>query len=184
MTRNDVINIANELTGDEGHNKILKIYNSQKNLPRGYVVRINDPWCATFVSAVLTMAGYDKINECSCNEMTKKAKLLGIFKPTGNIEIGDVILYDWQNDGTPDHVGIVIEKTDNEIIVREGNKSGTIGNRKLTYNNVNIFGTIKIPYNDAPDFETRKARLIEFIDNMDWSKVTKNDIIKAIKEGL
>ena len=36
--------------GETKHLEILKTYNSNKPLPRGYVVKSTDNWCATFVS--------------------------------------------------------------------------------------------------------------------------------------
>ena len=72
MLRNDVINYASSLSGEAGHTEVLRIYNSQKTLPRGYAVRLNDPWCATFVSACFLKYGYSDISECSCDEMIKK----------------------------------------------------------------------------------------------------------------
>ena len=50
---------------------------------------------------------------------------------------GDIIFYDWQdsgngdNDGWPDHVGIVEKVSDKTITVIEGNKSNAVGRRTL-----------------------------------------------------
>ena len=156
MKRFDIIDTVNGLKGEEGHKKVLDVYNSQCPLPRDYKLQEKDPWCAATVSAVFLMNGYDGISECGCPSMVKKAKDLGIwveddsYVPTA----GDVILYDWQdkgdgdNEGNPDHVGIVIKVTGKKITVREGNKGGTVGNRSIDANGKFIRGYIVPPYED------------------------------------
>ena len=156
MKRDDVVRTINELKGEAGHQKVLDVYNSQCPLPRGYKLQSKDPWCASTVSAVFIMNGYDAISECSCIMMVQKAKDLGIWIEDDAYvpQIGDVIMYDWQdkgdgdNEGTPDHVGIVIKVDKNKIVVREGNKNKTLGNRDVTVNSVTIRGYITPPYED------------------------------------
>lgn len=154
MKRDDVVKTINNLKGEAGHQKVLDVYNSQCPLPRGYKLQAKDPWCAATVTAVFIMNGYSDIAECSCPVMTKKAKDLGIWVEDDAYvpKIGDIVMYDWQdsgkgdNVGTPDHVGIVISVTKNKIMVREGNKNKTLGNRDITVNSVNIRGYITPPY--------------------------------------
>ena len=156
MKRDDVVKTINNLKGESGHQKVLDVYNSQCPLPRGYKLQSKDPWCAATVTAVLIMNGYSDIAECSCPVMTKKAKDLGIWVEDDAYvpQIGDVIMYDWNdngkgdNQGTPDHVGIVISVTKSKIMVREGNKNKTLGNRDITVNQVYIRGYITPPYED------------------------------------
>ena len=154
MKRNEVVKTINNLKGEEGHKKVLDVYNSQCPLPRGYKLQSKDPWCASTVSAVFIMNGYDAISECSCIMMVQKAKDLGIWIEDDAYvpQIGDVIMYDWQdkgdgdNEGTPDHVGIVIKVDKNKIVVREGNKNKTLGNRDITVDGIHIRGYITPPY--------------------------------------
>ena len=47
--------------GDDGHQKILDIYNTHEPLAVGYVVQDTDDWCATFVSAVAIQCGLTDI---------------------------------------------------------------------------------------------------------------------------
>jgi hypothetical protein len=117
-------------------------------------MQAKDPWCAATVTAVLLLNGYSDIAECSCVVMTKKAKDLGIWQENDGFmpNVGDIIMYDWQDSGhgddtgTPDHVGIVIGVSENNFIVREGNKNKTIGNRTLMRNAKYIRGFITPPY--------------------------------------
>lgn len=157
MKREDIVKTINSLKGESGHKKVLDVYNGQCPLPRGYKVQPSDPWCATTVSAVFIMNGYSDIAECSCIMMIQKAKQLGIWVEDDAFipQPGDIVMYDWQDDGkgddtgTADHTGIVISVTKSKISVREGNKNKSIGNRDITVNGVCIRGYITPPYETA-----------------------------------
>lgn len=154
MIRENVVETINELKGEAGHKRVLDIYNSQCPLPRGYRLQEKDPWCAATVSAVLILNGYTELSECSCPMMVKKAKDLGIWVEDDAFvpQIGDIVLYDWQdsgkgdNEGTPDHIGIVVKVDKNKIVVREGNKNKTIGNRDITVDGLFVRGYITPHY--------------------------------------
>lgn len=164
MKREDIVKTINNLKGEEGHQKILSVYNAQKPLPRGYKVKTTDAWCATTVSAVFLMNGYSDISECSCPQMIEKAKAKGIWVEDDSYtpKIGDIIMYDWQdsgkgdNKGVADHVGIVVSATKSKIMVREGNKNKSIGNRDVLVNGIYIRGYIIPPYDDEKK-TTQKA---------------------------
>ena len=166
MKRSDVVSTVNALKGEEGHQKVLEVYNSQKPLPRGYKVKPTDAWCATTVSAVFLMNGYSDISECSCPQMVEKAKANGIWVEDDAYvpQIGDIILYDWQdsgkgdNKGVADHVGIVVSVTKNKIMVREGNKNNSIGNRDVLVNGIFIRGYITPPYDSETASTPKKEK--------------------------
>ena len=161
MKREEVVKTINNLKGEEGHKKVLEVYNSQKPLPRGYKVKPTDAWCATTVSAVFLMNGYSDISECSCPKMIEKAQKLGIWVEDDAYvpKAGDIIMYDWQDSGkgddkgVADHVGIVIKVDKRKIMVREGNKNKTIGNRDITVDGIHIRGYITPPYDQEPKDE-------------------------------
>ena len=156
MKREKVIETINGLSGAAGHKKVLEVYNSQKNLPRGYKVQPKDHWCATTVSAVFLLNGCDIFSECSCIQMVEKAKKANIWQENDGYKPkpGDVVLYDWDdsgkgdNKGQPDHVGIIIKSTDTNFTVREGNKNGTIGNREMKVDGKYIRGFICPKYTE------------------------------------
>lgn len=158
MRRADVIHEITNLKGEDGHKWVVNTYNSIDPRPRGYKLQSKDPWCAATVSAVLHSLGNDDIAECSCPAMVKKAKDLGIWvENDGYTPIpGDIIMYDWQDDGSgdnignPDHVGIVVKVDDNKITVREGNKNNAVGNRVVLRNGKFIRGYIVPKYEEEP----------------------------------
>lgn len=157
MKRNDIVKTAKSLKGEAGHQKVLKTYNEQKLLPQGYKLKANDAWCAGFTTTVFLLNGYNEFAECSCPRMVEKAKKAGLWEENDAYkpQVGDVVLYDWQDDGKgdnkgqPDHVGIIIAVGDKTFTVREGNKGGTIGNRTMAYNGKTIRGFIRPKFDDA-----------------------------------
>ena len=135
---------------DGSHRKIIDIYNSHRPLARGYAVRYTDAWCAAFVSACAIRTGMTDIipTECGCGEMVKLFRRLGEWDEN-DARIpnpGDIIFYDWQdngagdNIGNPDHVGIVENVSGGMITVIEGNKNNAVGRRTIRVNGRYIRG--------------------------------------------
>lgn len=118
-----------------GHKEIINTYNNHKPLARNYKMTLSDPWCATFVSAVAIKLGYTDImpTECSCTKMIEKLKKINSFVENENRvpNPGDIIFYDWNdngvgdNKGQPEHVGIVEKVENGKITVIEGNHDGS-----------------------------------------------------------
>lgn len=104
-------------------------------------MKYTDAWCAAFVSAVAIRCGVTDIipTECGCGNMLMLFKILGELVENDNYRpsSGDVVFYDWQDSGIgddngwPDHVGIVEKVNGNTITVIEGNKSNAVGRRQL-----------------------------------------------------
>lgn len=171
MNRSEVVRRVNDLYGDAGHQKVLTIYNSQQTLPRNYKLKATDAWCAATVSAVFLMAGDKSFVECSCSHMIDKAKNLGIWIEDDNYipSPGDVIMYDWQdngdgdNKGMPDHVGIVISVTGKKFVVREGNKNNSIGNRDMKVGGKYIRGYIVPKYEVEENEYSKEAKMMPTI---------------------
>lgn len=123
------------------HKQIIDIYNKQKSLPRGYKVKYTDSWCATFVSAMSIMCGYTSIIpvECSCQKMIEKFMDIGCWKEKDSYtpSVGDIIFYDWNdngkgdNTGWADHVGIVEKVVNGTITVIEGNYNNAVKRRNI-----------------------------------------------------
>lgn len=142
--------------GDERHKDLIDTYNSYRPLPRGYKVKYTDAWCAAAVSAWAIKAGAVGIFpiECSCDRQRTLLQKAGAWVEDGAYvpRPGDIIFYDWQDDGkgdntgSPDHVGIVEACDGKTITVIDGNKSGAVGRRKIAVNGKCIRGF------GAPDY--------------------------------
>ena len=77
--------------------------------------RSTEKYCADFTSWVLHQMGFS-MNEAYTPAIEKQLKQHGLWKGLNNPLPGDVVLFDWNDDGVPNHIGFV-EKV---------NASGTI----------------------------------------------------------
>lgn len=138
--------------GSREHRQILEVYNGIRPLPRGYIVKQTDAWCAAFVSAAAVMAGTGERYplECSCTRMIEKGKSMGVWvEDDAHVpQIGDWVLYNWQagsngdDTGAPDHVGIVIGMESGDILAVEGNYDNAVKLRRFPVNWEKIRGFI------------------------------------------
>lgn len=142
--------------GSEQHKAILKVFNDSGLCTR-YKMTVNDAWCATSVSSAFIASGLTGIFpcvECSCENMINLAINAGIWVENDAYlpDVGDVILYDWDDNGVgdctgwSDHVGIVVSCDGSTIRVIEGNKSNTVGYRDIAVNGKCIRGFITPHY--------------------------------------
>lgn len=146
---------------DKSHRKIIDIYNAHKPLAQGYKVSYVDEWCATFVSVAAIQSGLTAImpTECSCGRMIELHKELGSWQENEAItpEVGDLIMYDWGDNGVgdsvgwPEHVGIVCEIGAGWLKIIEGNLSNSVKYRWIADNGKFIRGYCK------PDFASAAA---------------------------
>lgn len=84
------------------------------------------PYCAMFVSWVFAQVGAScaGLPEAYCPYILNKARNAGkIIPDKRNAFPGDVILFDWGNDGICDHVGIVEKNFGSYVQTIEGNTS-------------------------------------------------------------
>ena len=83
--------------------------------------RGSEAWCADFVSWVMTQSG-KRFNNPYCPSIVNQLKTEGQWKGKHNPQAGDLVLFDWDHDGTSDHVGIVKSvNPDGSIQTIEGN---------------------------------------------------------------
>lgn len=162
---------------DGSHKKIIDVYNSHKPLARGYKVQYTDYWCATFVSAVAVQLGYTDIipTECSCTKMIELFKNIGAWAESDSRvpNPGDIVFYDWDdngkgdNTGNPEHVGIVEKVVGDTIHVIEGNYDDSVKRRYIRVNGKNIRG-FGVPKYDKEATKTVAQLAQEVIDGK-WS---------------
>lgn len=138
--------------GSAEHKAILKVFNDSGLCTR-YKMTVNDAWCATSTSAAFIATGLSNIFpcvECSCENMINLAKKAGIWVENDAYipSTGDVILYDWDDNGVgdctgwSDHVGIVVSVSGSTIKIIEGNKNDSVGYRNIAVNGKYIRGFI------------------------------------------
>lgn len=153
-TANKVVEQARAWLGrNEGagtHKAIIDVYNAHRPLARGYKVKYTDSWCATFVSAVAIKTGCTDIIplECGCQQQIELFKKIGAWcEDDARVpNVGDIIYYDWDDNGKSDnigwsdHVGIVEKVSGNAITIIEGNKNNAVERRVITVNSKGIRG--------------------------------------------
>ena len=118
----DIVQVAKQQIGNVGGQPYWSWY--------GFSSRVE--WCACFVSWCADQCGYidagiiPKFANCQ-NEGVAWFKTVGLWKDAGYVpKSGDIIFFDWENDGISDHVGIV-EKAESSIIYTiEGNTSNDV----------------------------------------------------------
>ena len=174
---------------DGSHKKVIDTYNSHKPLARGVKMQYDWPWCATFVSAVAIKLGYTDIipTECSCSRMIKLHKELGIFIENENRipNPGDILFYDWEDNGVgdnvgdPDHVGLVECVSGNMITIIEGNYSKSVKRRKIAVNGKLIRG-YSVPKYDIETNEPSKPE-VKPAETVVKSKI---DTVKEVQSWL
>jgi len=130
-----IVEIALQEVGNIGGEKYWKWY--------GFNSRVE--WCAIFVSWVANEANY--INNGIIPKFAGVQNGIDWFKVLDQWEdssyipnSGDLIFFDWENDGKPNHVGIV-EKVDNgEVYTIEGNSNDECKHKSYKLNSKVIFG--------------------------------------------
>lgn len=172
------------LKGSDTHHYIIDLYNTIKPLPRGVRMSYTMDWCAATVSAAFQGAGLIDLipPECSCGLMLQGAKSMGIWVEDDSYrpKLGDICLYDWEDDGkgdnigAPDHIGIVTAVRASGFTVTEGNKGDVseVGTRSLTFGGRYIRGFI------CPKYSEKVAQMDKpwYQDTMDWGR--ENGIVK------
>lgn len=168
---------------DGSHKEIIDVYNSHKPLARGYAVKYTDAWCSTFVSAVAVKLGYTDIipTECGCEKHVQLFKNIGAWVEDENRvpNPGDIIFYDWEdngvgdNRGNSDHVGIVEKVSGNTITVIEGNINNAVGRRKLKVNGQYIRG-YGVPKYDIREQPVEPTPEEENKEEFEMAKTYKN----------
>lgn len=145
--------------GSPEHHAIIDAYNAVKPLPRGYVVKYTDAWCATFISALSLSCGLTDIIpvECGCEEQIKLFQKLDEWVES-DLHIpqpGDILYYDWQDSGSgdctghADHVGIVESCDGVYATIIEGNFSDQVKRRQIGVNARFIRGYAVPRYKDT-----------------------------------
>lgn len=159
-SRNAVVSLVNSWIG-KGPKEIIDIYNSYSGIfPRGTKMQYDWAWCAATWSALAIKLGYTDIMpiEISCYYIIEEAKKMGVWVESDAYvpQPGDAVLYDWNDDGVgdnmgvPQHIGTVtfVDKESGYFVVTEGNYDNTVKKRTVSINGKFIRGFITPRYTD------------------------------------
>ncbi len=165
------------------HKRIVDIYNSQRNLPRGYRLQYDDAWCAAFMSFIGIQLGISDIilPECGCAPMIELYKAIGRWEERDNYvpDLADIVMYDWDAKsgactGSPDHVGMVVSVNGKTIRVIEGNYQNKVQYRDICVEYVKTRGFC------LPDY----ASLVQHYTDVPNDIWYAREIAKATELGI
>ena len=188
------------------HKVIINTYNNFSPKPSSYKVTYKDAYCATGVSAAAIEAGYTDIIplECSCGRMIELYKKINRWVENDAFipQPGDIIFYDWDDDGKgdntgwSDHVGVVEDVIGNKITVVECNMSGgKVGRRYITVNAKNIRGygipdySKKVTIEPVPeikpqaDTKIKVNSIVNFKGNIHYGNSSASAVPESCKGG-
>ena len=102
-------------------------------------------WCACFVSWCADQCGYIESGLvpkfAGCVDGANWFKSNGKWQDrTYEPKVGDIIFFDWEGDGTTDHVGIVEKCENGTVYTVEGNSGDACRQRQYTVGSRNIYG--------------------------------------------
>ena len=102
-------------------------------------------WCACFVSWCADQCGYIESGLvpkfAGCVDGANWFKSNGKWQNrTYEPKAGDIIFFDWEGDGTTDHVGIVEKCENGTVYTVEGNSGDTCKQRQYAVGSSNIYG--------------------------------------------
>ena len=102
-------------------------------------------WCACFVSWCADQCGYIESGLvpkfAGCVDGANWFKSNGKWQDrTYEPKAGDIIFFDWEGDGTTDHVGIVEKCENGTVYTVEGNSGDACKQRQYTVGSSNIYG--------------------------------------------
>lgn len=188
--RNKIIEIAKNEVG-------YKEY-SNNHTKYGEWFGVQDEWCAIFISWLASQVGIlDKLipKQAYVPSMVQWYKSKGLFKARGFYpNTGDIIFFDYNANGTSDHVGIVEKCENGNIYTVEGNKSQMVKRCMYNVNNPGIYGFGLVQYPIEEKKETKVEGLVAkvqtylntkygfnlVVDNIFGIK-TKTALVKALQ---
>ena len=136
-----LVTIAKSQLGNEGGQKFWSWY--------GFDSR--EEWCACFVSWCADQAGLiqkgavSKFSLCTAGVDWFQEK--GKWQSGGNVPIpGTIIFFDWNHDGSSDHVGIVESCDGTTVHTIEGNSGDAVKQNSYTVNSQSILGYGLVAY--------------------------------------
>ena len=160
--------------GTPQHHAIIDAYNKVVPLPRNYMVKYSDSWCATFVTFIfdqMEMSGLIE-RECGCQSMIAKCKkrnLITFKRELGQV-VGNVVFYDWDGNGHSDHVGIIERVSSTQLVVIEGNYDNSVKERVINKNSKLLMCYLTPNYDVFVTKEKPQVNMKYDYENLGWNK--------------
>lgn len=124
-------------------------------------------WCALFVSYCAEEAGYAVSASSSCDDLyNNNSGTVGI----AGLCVDDLLFFDWDDDGSLDHVGVVTALEGDLITTVEGNVDDTVKYCEYSRDDPSLYGYVRL----NGGVMTYAARSVSFgsYDNVGTSNVS------------
>lgn len=103
------------------------------------------PWCVVFLWYICRLVGVPFEKTAHCNGVEKYARSRGQWV-TGPYKIGDMVIFDYDKDGTRDHIGLVVEANGDTLTTVEGNCGDKVA--KIQRKAYEFIGAYRPDYDD------------------------------------
>lgn len=167
---------------DGSYKKIIDAYNSYQTDVGGPTVTYASPWCAVFVSYVGIALGLTDIifPTAYCPYMVTLYQNINRWEENDAYvpQTGDIIQYDWDdsgsgdNQGQPDHCGIVGVVNGNTFTVIEGNNGDSVKLMERTIDQKSIRGYC------LPDYASMAS------EGLEWVAYYTNELGKMTEDAM
>ena len=177
---------VNFIVRDDGTTQGYTLYGDWYGMPY-------EEWCAMFASFCLENAGVPEgefPRSAGCDRWISDLRYYGLYAEADEYapQAGDLIFFDWDGDGSSDHVGIVTGATETELTTIEGNSGRTVREKSYAINDTQImgYGLVNAAY---ADYAARTAAadepedLVEDLIPADAFEVLKAEIEAAADEA-
>ena len=190
ITADSIINTAKTFLGttegSSNHREIIDLYNRGR-YSDAYQMTMSDPWCCAFVVAMFVACNAVDIVPAYayCDGMIQIYKQWGRWKNRIGYtpKKGDIIFYDWNGDGSSDHVGIVCDNSFGTLTVIEGNKSDSVGYRKIGVDSPQIIG-YGVPNYEAATGESSGSNSTNSVHNLDSEYIRTLPLLQYGSKGI
>ena len=129
---------VNFIVRDDGTTQGYTLYGDWYGMPY-------EEWCAMFASFCLENAGVPEgefPRSAGCDRWISDLRYYGLYAEADEYapQAGDLIFFDWDGDGSSDHVGIVTGATETELTTIEGNSGAAVREKTYAINDTQIMG--------------------------------------------
>ena len=145
----EIVNVATaEICRTEAEGKDDK-YINWYNAANGTSFATTVAWCAIFVSWCMRRAGVDESiypSFASCSVGSRVFESNGVLRYPDeyNPKSGDLIFYDFDKNGLPEHVGMVFSNDGTYVETIEGNSSDAVKHNKYSLDSTSIYAYVEI----------------------------------------